>query len=275
MTETFPKYLRDLNNGTVVNVNRQYGPNKEHGTTDSLYMVTVNLGNMVAYAYTSVEYAIGDEINLTEQGPFDVRMREEIRFNNLFPLLSKFGSFSMKSDEERQAESMHSVLGPILSPSWKYTLKQDVPIVIETYIHAITEAMRYCVDVYSNHGKIVLVESPDTHPSAPKNLYDLGVLHAQLELELERGEAIKSGAIVVKNQEMGRENSKATRAKIKTDVEALILEIVASSETIQNLLKHNYTKAAHEIIKLRTEGYLPNERTLAENYLPKIYPKEK
>lgn len=271
MTNKFPKYLRDLNEGTVENIEVMYGPEPDQGTTNFLYRVTANLGNMRAFIYSEDRYEIGSSINLKNEQPYEIEMVKEVSFNRLQPLLERFGRFHILSNEELAEKELSEDAYCL----WTYKTNNLAPIVIETYIAAIIETMRYCVEVTEEDESIFLATSDDTYTSTPKNLYDLGVLHAQLQLELNRGEAIKSGDKVVKNQDMGRLKSRETKATNKAEVETRIKTLVESNVKLGKIVLHNRRAAARMIIDLNSFGYLPAERVIAETYLPAMYPKTK
>lgn len=272
MSKTFPKYLRELDTGIVLELEQVFGPDEINRANDSLYHVTADLGNMKAKIYTNQKFDVGSSICLRAYPAYNIQMDDQLYFRGLQSLLERFGCFRLLSEEEKT--ETEGEIRPIKNWAYQINSSPPVPAVVAAYVDEIINVMTYTADVSQEAEKIVIAKYSNIDPSSPKNLYDLGVLHAQLVIELEKGEAIKSGSKSVANQKQGRVRSKKTKAKRKCDVDQNIRNLVESNSTLKNLVGHNYSQATAMIFKLKTTEYLPSERQVKEKYLPRLYPRK-
>ena len=59
----------------------------------------------------------------------------------------------------------------------------------------------------------------------------------------------------------------------KNEVEQTIQRLIEKNPKIRTVLRSNYAAASRMILIESTTGYLPSERSIAEDYLPRMYPK--
>lgn len=267
MGKKHPKYLRDLNAGTVTRIT----PLADFSDGEAMYEIIADLGNMFAQIFTEVEYTIGATIDLAEETPEQITMKGQVEFENLQPLLERFGFFQREGDNNITGQEVHTIgTGPN-----QFIYNENVPIVIKGYISSILDAARYCIDFQWSDGQVTLINDGDVSEYAPKTMYDIGVLHTQFFIELNVGEGISIGVPALRRRNIRRKKGNNKRVQQKLDAMKEVETYFSQSDELRHEAMDNHAKAAQEIKRASTSNLLPSAETIAETYLPKLFPKRK
>lgn len=275
MHKPFPKYLVDLDIGTVTDIcilfdedhfNEFYNNIKQ---LDYLAEVTLKVGYMTAKVLTETKYNIGDKIDLKKTSLYSVSVSNPLQFQDLQPLLEQFVSFELKEQYDNIDQNGHHSFSIL-----KVNFPSDLPVIIKTYLKDILNLMRWCAVVTFENQEPKFIQSFD-HFLAEQHVYELALLHAQLHIEIYKGDSINIGEPQHRRRVEGRKKSINTRKQRKSDSIKEIQELINSNLKLQNLVTHNYSKAALLIKELSSSQILPSAETIAESYLPQMFPRKK
>ena len=274
----FPKYLRDANEGEVIAVTQIYGPDDDANNTESLWHLTASVKDqksartILVFIYTNHEYEVGDTIDLKDEKPYSAQLDLQLSFHQLQPLLEEYGTLDLQE-----------------GGGFTFVKNADLPNIIEAYVDDILDKMKHCISVKRVDGELRLDHrdsymplrnsKEDIEQSAGVNAhinsqrYELALLHAQLNIESKYGEALKEGQRLVRTLKENRDKAHKTSRSQKRDVEVIIRRLVNDNNAIKNLVAHNYAKAARKIFELEGGNIHVTEETVAETYLPRLFPR--